>query len=267
MSTRWAFFCVSALARCCVPEDRPYSLPMHLDDGFGIPWVLRQRLKWARDALPGDRFSKVLELGYGDGTFMHELAKHASHVYGSDLHGHGAETRRQLTASGVIPHLVRSTSDALPFCDGAFDAVVIVSALERMHNPARALREAVRVVRPGGAVVCVASRNLPWAQRLGALIGTVPDKETRDGRVRVEAALADRALRAERSPRPRLAPRFLAPYEVAVLRRLPVHAAKKADASVRIPRFNGADHRYREPDFRSRDIAGAPAPLDVKLGS
>jgi SAM-dependent methyltransferase len=240
---------------------------MQLDESFGLRWVLRRRLKWARDALPGDRFATVLEIGYGDGSFMHELAKHASHVYGSDLHGRGAEIRRRLTGSGVIPHLVRSTSDALPFCDGAFDGVVIVSSLERMRNPATALREAVRVVRPGGAVVCVASRSLPWAQRLGALIGTVPDKEILDARVRVEAALADRALRAERSSRPRLAPRFLAPYEVAVLRRLPVHAVKTADASARVARSNGTDHRFREPDFRARDMAAAPSPRDVKLSS
>ncbi len=241
---------------------------MQQDESFGLRWILRQRLKWARDALPGDRFATVLEIGYGDGSFMHELAKHASHVYGSDVHGRGAEVRRRLTCGGVIPHLVRSTSDALPFCEGAFDAVVIVSSLERLRNPAKALREAVRVVRPGGAVVCVASRNLPWAGRLAALLGTVRDREIRDARVRVQAALADRALRAERSPRPRLAPRFLAPYEVIVLRRLPVHASRTVDASVRIARYNGSDLHYREPDYRARQVAGGPAvPRDAKLSS
>jgi SAM-dependent methyltransferase len=223
---------------------------MQQDESFGLRWMLRQRLKWARDALPGDRFATVLEVGYGDGTFMQELAKHASHVYGSDLHRCGAEVRDRLARDGVLPHLVRSTSDALPFCDGAFDAVVIVSSLEQMRDPATALREAVRVVRSGGAVVCVASRHLPWAERLGSLLGTEPGREIRDGRGRVRAALADRALRAERSPRPRLAPRFLAPYEVVVLRRLPVHAGKQVDPAVRIARTNGEDRRYQELDVR-----------------
>ena len=243
---------------------------MQQDESFGLRWLLRQRLKWACNALPGDRFATVLEIGYGDGAFMHELAKHASHVYGSDAHARGADVRRRLTCGGVIPHLVRNASDALPFCNGAFDAVVIVSSLERMRNPAIALREAVRVVRPGGAVVCVASRHLPWARRLAALLGTVVDSEVRDGRVRVQAALADRALRAERSPRPRLAPRFLAPYEVVVLRRLPVHAGRTVDASVRIPTHNGngTDLHYREPEYRARHVAGAPAgQRDAKLRS
>jgi len=232
---------------------------MQQDDSFGLRWLLRQRLKWVRDALPGDRFARVLEIGYGDGACRHELAKHASHVYGSDLHARGADVRRRLTCGGVIPHLVRNVSDALPFCDGAFDAVVIVSPLERMRNPADALREAVRVVRPGGAVVSVASRTLPWAERLAALVRMVPASEAHNGRVRVQAALADRALRAERSPRPRLAPRFLAPYEVVVLRRLPVHGARAVDASVRIAMYNGngADLRYRQPDYRARHVAGA----------
>src|SRR5215469_13630392 len=135
------------------PRGRPMITGMQQDDSFGLRWLLRQRLKWVRDALPGDRFATVLEIGYGDGACRHELAKHASHVYGSDLHARGADVRRRLTCGGVIPHLVRNASDALPFCDDAFDAVVIVSSLERMRDPATALREAVRVVRSGGAVV------------------------------------------------------------------------------------------------------------------
>jgi SAM-dependent methyltransferase len=203
---------------------------------FGIGWVLRQRLKWARDALPGDRFANVLEVGYGSGIFMHELAKHASQLYGSDVHGQGADVRRRLRRDGVIPYFVRSKGDALPFCEAAFDAVVIVSALELVADPARVLREAVRVVRPGGAVVCVAPRVLRWATRLASvLLGSDADREVQDGRVRIQAALDDRSLRAERSLRPRLAPRFLAPYEVVVLRRLPIHATSAQGVASRVP--------------------------------
>jgi SAM-dependent methyltransferase len=203
------------------------------DPGFGLGWVLRQRLKWARDALPGDGFATVLEVGYGSGMFMRELAKHAAGLYGSDVHAHGARVRRQLARDGVVPYLVRSAGDALPFREGSFDAVVIASALELTGDPARTLREAVRVVRAGGAVVCIAPRVLRWASRLGSLLlGTTLDEPGRGGRARTQAALADRSLRAERSLRPRLAPRFLAPYEVVVLRRLPVHHRRLAASPV-----------------------------------
>lgn len=224
---------------------------------FGLPWVLRQRLKWARDALPGDRFATVLEIGYGDGAFMHELGRQASHVYGSDVHRHGADVRRRLTREGVIPHLVTSAGDALPFCDGAFDAVVMVSAVEALPDPGQALREAVRVVRPGGAVVCVAQRVLPWADRLGMLLRADRDPETHDGRLRVQAALADRTLRAERSPRPRLAPKFLAPYEVVVLRRLPVHTGRPGEAPAVQLAYPGDEIAYPDAPYDGGDVAPA----------
>ena len=190
----------------------------------GIGWALRQRLKWVRDALPGEGFATVLEIGYGNGIFMHELSKHATRLFGCDVHTHAADVRRQLTRDGVMPYLVRNTGEALPFRDGAFDAVVIVSVHELLTNPTSTLHEASRVVRPGGAVVCIAPRVLRWATRLRWLLGGVwDDSEIQGALLRIETALADRTLRAERSLRPRHAPRFLAPYAIVVLRRLPEH--------------------------------------------
>ncbi len=200
---------------------------------FGTGWMLRQRLKWARDALPGDRFARVLEIGYGSGIFMHELARHTTALFGSDVHMKGGEVRERLARDGVIPFLVRSSGDALPFRAGAFDAVVIVSALEFIGDPGQALREAVRIVRPGGAVVCVTPRILRWADRIHAFLTRIDPaaaarRRRRRGRARVQEALADATLDAERSLRPRLAPRFLAPYELVVLRRLPTRVRRLA---------------------------------------
>jgi SAM-dependent methyltransferase len=205
---------------------------------FGAGWVLRQRLKWARDALPGERFSRLLEIGYGSGVFMHELGKHTLQLFGTDVHAHGAQVKKRLATSGTLLNAVRSSGDALPFRDGAFDAVVMVSALEYMGDPGLALREAVRVVRPGGAVVCVTPRGLRWTERLYSfLLRFDPDSRDRGGRAKVQAALADQSLRAERFPRPRLAPKFLAPYELIVLRRMPAGGNGKSAAPA--PALNG----------------------------
>jgi hypothetical protein len=87
-----------------------------------------------------------------------------------------------------------------------------------------------------------------------------------DGRERVQAALADRSLRAERSLRPRLAPRFLAPYEVVVLRRLPVHAGRGTEPAIDVtyPRLElGYSSRYDGTDL----AAAEPAPPDADIGS
>ena len=59
---------------------------------------------------------------------------------------------------------VRGDGEALPFRDGAFDAVLSTWALEHLHEPGRTLLEAARVVRPGGYLLVVGSAwDLPWA--------------------------------------------------------------------------------------------------------
>lgn len=58
---------------------------------------------------------------------------------------------------------VRGDSEGLPFADGTFDAVLSTYALEHFHDPGRTLREAARVVRPGGLLMVLGSTwDLPY---------------------------------------------------------------------------------------------------------
>ncbi|MDS0294821.1 class I SAM-dependent methyltransferase [Halogeometricum luteum] len=49
--------------------------------------------------------------------------------------------------------VVRADAGSLPVRDGGVDAVVVVDALHHLPDPERGLREAARVVGPGGVVV------------------------------------------------------------------------------------------------------------------
>ena len=97
---------------------------------FGMGWVLRQRLRWVRDAIPTDPSATLLEIGYGSGIFMYELAHHAKTLVGIDVHDDAAGVRSRLAADGCHPALTTGSGMALPFRDGVFDVVVIVSALD-----------------------------------------------------------------------------------------------------------------------------------------
>jgi SAM-dependent methyltransferase len=188
----------------------------------GIGWVLRQRLRWARDALPA-RVDDLLEIGFGSGIFFYELARRARRLFGIDVHAHAADVRHGLAADALTPSLAQASGMLLPFRDASFDAVVIVSALEFMSDPGACLRESLRVVRPGGRVVAVTPRVLRWADWLyGKLSGIDAEADFQGGRQRVQSAIADRALDAERRPRPPLVPRAVAPYELVVLHHAPV---------------------------------------------
>jgi len=65
------------------------------------------------------------------------------------------EARRRVQASGVRGQVEVELGDAaeLPFGDASFDAVLVFQSLQHAGDRGRWLREAVRVVRPGGRIV------------------------------------------------------------------------------------------------------------------
>jgi SAM-dependent methyltransferase len=188
--------------------------------GIGLATVLRQRLRWVRQVLPAEGCGTLLEIGYGSGVLMYELARHADRLIGIDIHPHGADVRRRCAADGVTCAPVQGDGTALPFADLSIDIVVILSALEFMADPAACISESFRVLKPGGRIIAVTPRVHPWADTLWrAFSGVDPETEFRGGRQRVQRALEQTALIAERSPRPRRLPRALAPYDLVVIRR------------------------------------------------
>ena len=123
--------------------------------------------------------NRVLDVAAGTGVVSLELAKCVRQVDALDLEPDMiAVLREKATASGVdnIAFHVRSAYE-LDFPDGAFDAVVILNSLHVMKTPDAALREALRVLGPSGALLaptyCHAEtednleRYLHWASKSG----------------------------------------------------------------------------------------------------
>ena len=111
-----------------------------------------------------DGGSRVLDVGCGTGVLTRLAAKRASngaHFLGVDLSdGLLAKARALSLAEGLDRHLEfrKSDAEALELADASVDAVLSVYALRHFPNPRQALREMLRVVRPGGrAVVAVGS--------------------------------------------------------------------------------------------------------------
>lgn len=97
----------------------------------------------------------VLEVAAGTGVIALEMAGKAQKVYAIDITPEMISRAEQKARAQGIDNLVCSVEDAyaLPFPDGAYDAVVCSNALHTMQQPARALAEMRRVLKPTGVFI------------------------------------------------------------------------------------------------------------------
>ena len=119
-------------------------------------------------ARPGER---VLDLAAGTGTSSLPFLEAGAHVFPTDLSMGMLRVGKQQQ-----PRLsfVRGDALALPFAGSVFDAVTISYGLRNVEDTAAALREMLRVTRPGGRLVIAefstpVNRALRFAYAQGAL--------------------------------------------------------------------------------------------------
>lgn len=101
----------------------------------------------------GER-AELLEVGCGTGVLTRVLAGigGVDSVVGVDLAPSLVDKARDLAAE--LPNVRFEVADArsLPFADASFDVAIFDSTLSHVPEPERALREAARVLRPGGTL-------------------------------------------------------------------------------------------------------------------
>lgn len=101
------------------------------------------------ELLPGPGRA-TLDLGCGEGRIGAILREHGHRVTGVDVAPSMVDRAR---SRGVYEDVLVADAGSLPFDDGAFDLVMAFMSLQDMDDPGAALREAARVLEPGGRLV------------------------------------------------------------------------------------------------------------------
>lgn len=115
----------------------------------------RQRIHWMCEGVVGD---DVLDVGCSQGIATVLLARAGRRVVGVDNEPPALEfCRRRLSSEKPAVQrrvtLVQADGTELPYPEASFDCVLLGEVLEHQVEPERLLREARRVVRPGGRVI------------------------------------------------------------------------------------------------------------------
>jgi demethylmenaquinone methyltransferase / 2-methoxy-6-polyprenyl-1,4-benzoquinol methylase len=150
-------------------EKQPHEVAAMFDDvaarydltndvlSLGQTRLWRRAVARAVDAQPGER---VLDLAAGTGTSSLPFTQAGAYTVPCDFStGMLGEGRRR------HPWMPFTAGDAtkLPFRDGVFDAVTISFGLRNVQDTDAALREMLRVTRPGGKVVICEFSHPTWA--------------------------------------------------------------------------------------------------------
>jgi SAM-dependent methyltransferase len=94
---------------------------------------------------------KVLEIGVGMGADYLEWLKAGALATGVDLSAASIErARRRCELAGYQPDLRVSDAEQLPFADDTFDVVYSYGVMHHSPNTSQCIREARRVLKPGG---------------------------------------------------------------------------------------------------------------------
>jgi ubiquinone/menaquinone biosynthesis C-methylase UbiE len=111
----------------------------------------------------------VLEVGAGGGqNFAFYDPAITTRVEAVEPNAHMLRRARVAAQAARVPiHLTQAPAEQLPFADATFDAALATFVLCSVDDPARALDEMRRVLRPGGTLLLfehVRSRSPRWAR-------------------------------------------------------------------------------------------------------
>lgn len=119
------------------------------------------------DAVPQGS-ARVLDLACGSGRYSWLLAGAGLEVVGVDVDD---AALARAADGGMAAEFIRGDAMAAPLATASFDVVLCVQSLFSLPDATAVLREACRVVRPGGRIVVLESDTmhqlvLPWPPEL-----------------------------------------------------------------------------------------------------
>jgi len=112
--------------------------------------------------------TRLLDVGCGIGTYVEKFIANGAEAVGVDV---DFEKLAEARGEKNLLAISLAVSESLPFPSNSFDAVLLHEVIEHVMDDAQTIREAHRVVKPGGCVVVFAPNRLYPFETHGAYFG------------------------------------------------------------------------------------------------
>jgi ubiquinone/menaquinone biosynthesis C-methylase UbiE len=140
-----------------------------LYEGRILPWLIdrgmsQRRLLPLRETLVGAATGRVLEIGIGSGLNLPFYPRNIDQLWGIDPSRPLLTMAKRHTAWVHFEvRLAEGRAEDLPIDDDDIDTVVVTWSLCSVTDPAKALAEVRRVLRPGGSLLFIEHGRSPEA--------------------------------------------------------------------------------------------------------
>lgn len=119
-------------------------------------YFMQKRLDLVFNQIGNRKVDRILDAGYGGGTFIPMLSKIAKKVYGIDTMPYPEKVQQILKREKIKrPELKVGSMFKTGYKDNFFDRIVCVSVFEHFKGKEinRAIKEMYRILKPGGYIV------------------------------------------------------------------------------------------------------------------
>jgi ubiquinone/menaquinone biosynthesis C-methylase UbiE len=144
-----------------------YILPHVIDVAMRNKETTRLRAAWISHARGG-----VLEIGIGSGLNLPFYSAQVRHVYAVDPSFELQRMARKRAVGRDVEFLPQSAEEELPLANASIDTIVMTWTLCSIPNPAKALQQMRRVLKPNGQFLFIEHGRSPdpgvvaWQDRL-----------------------------------------------------------------------------------------------------
>lgn len=149
--------------------EKIYSVIFYYLPVFGA--MYRRRVELCLEQCKGGE--DILEIGFGSGLTFLNLNDGYKRIHGLDLTCDVGAVREVFAPHGITPDLQNGNVLNMPYKDGQFDTILLISILEHLKPDElqQAFDEIRRVLKPGGQVVYGVPVERPFMVFMFRLLG------------------------------------------------------------------------------------------------